>query len=296
MYIIDALSHPEYKEKIIDYFILRWSSEDSKNVYIDAINNASIDKANNWYLLMDNNKIVGCAGLISNDFVSRMDLTPFLCALYIEKEYRGKNLGKLLIDKIKEDALSRGFDHLYLVTNHIGYYEHFGFEYFATGYHPWNDSSRIYKANINNNRYTLKNNVEALLDKSLPLVSNLANVSKLLKDGFKDVSWAGFYIVNENYLYLSCYQGPIACSKIELGKGVCGKSAATKKSILVKNVHEFEGHIACSSLTNSEVVVPIIKKDKVVAVIDLDSNEYSNFDEKDVEILQQVAFVLSDLF
>ena len=130
------------------------------------------------------------------------------------------------------------------------------------------------------------------------IVSNLSNISRLLKDGFVNTSWAGFYLANneQTYLYLGPYQGSLACSKIAFNKGVCGVSAHTKLSQLVPDVHKFEGHIACSSLSNSEVVVPIIKDNKVVGVIDLDSNLFDNYSTEDVSLLEKIAKELSVLF
>ena len=140
--------------------------------------------------------------------------------------------------------------------------------------------------------------VNCLIDKEIPLVSNLANLSRALFDGFKGVSWAGFYLANQkgDTLYLGPYQGPLACTTISFSKGVCGYCATTQKTVLVDDVHSFEGHIACSSLTNSEIVVPIIKNGEVVAVIDLDSNNFSNFTKEDVKILEQIAITISNLF
>lgn len=299
MRIINIKDNPEYKEQFIEYFVLRWASEDSSDVYIDCISNASRkDSIPNWYLLLDDNIIVGCAGLISNDFISRMDLTPWLCALYIEEEYRGNAYGSLLIEKIKEDTLKLGYDYLYLCSDHVGYYEHYGFEKIGTGYHPWGESSGIFRCVVNNKKETLLDNIKAIIDLNIPLTSNLANVSKLLKDGFIETSWAGFYLSNESFdtLYLGPYQGDIACTTIAFNKGVCGVAAYKKESQLVGNVHQFEGHIACSSLSNSEVVVPIIKDDKVYGVIDLDSNLFDNYSKEDVILLEQIAKELAKLF
>ena len=299
MRIINIKDNPEYKEQFIEYFVLRWASEDSTNVYIDCISNASRkDSIPNWYLLLDDNIIVGCAGLISNDFISRMDLTPWLCALYIEEEYRGLAYGSLLIEKIKEDTLKLGYDYLYLCSDHVGYYEHYGFEKIGTGYHPWGESSGIFRCVVNNKKESLLDNVKSIIDPSIPVTSNLANVSKLLKDSFIETSWAGFYLSNDTFdtLYLGPYQGDIACTTISFNKGVCGVAAFKKESQLVANVHQFEGHIACSSLSNSEVVVPIIKNDRVYGVIDLDSNLFDNYNKEDVILLEQIAKELANLF
>ena len=140
--------------------------------------------------------------------------------------------------------------------------------------------------------------INFLIDENLPLVSNLANLSRVLFDWFKGVSWAGFYLANEENtcLYLGPYQGPLACTTIPFSKGVCGFSARNKKTVLVDDVHTFKGHIACSSMTNSELVVPIFKGDRVVAVIDLDSNNFSNFTKEDAVVLEDVAFIISKLF
>lgn len=100
-----------------------------------------------WYLMEGSGEIIGCAGLISNDFISRMDLWPWICALYIEKSYHGRSLGKELILRAKADAESAGFNKVFLCTNHIGYYEKYGFTYIGDGYHPWGSISRIYESN-----------------------------------------------------------------------------------------------------------------------------------------------------
>lgn len=139
--------------------------------------------------------------------------------------------------------------------------------------------------------------VKFSINKELPLVSNLANCSKLIFDNIPNTSWAGFYIVDDkNNLFLGPFQGDTATMYIEYGMGVCGTCLVDKKTIIVPNVHEFPGHIACSSLSNSEIVIPIIKNDNVVAVIDLDSNCYNNYNDDSAKVLEEVAVILSDLF
>ena len=152
--------------------------------------------------------------------------------------------------------------------------------------------------NIKNEGLSIARISELLIDDSIPLVSNLANLSRALFDGFNGVSFAGFYLANEegNTLYLGPYQGPLACTTIPFSKGVCGHCASIRQTVLVKDVHSFPGHIACSSLTNSELVVPVLKNGKTVAVIDLDSNLPSNFTEDDVQALEEVASIISRLF
>lgn len=148
MKVMSVRENPEYADIAIEYFQKHWATDESKAVYEDCINHC-INAANplpQWYLLYDNDKIIGCAGLITNDFISRMDLYPWFCALYIEEENRGNAYGALLIEKAKSDAKKAGFAKLYLCTDHIGYYEHYGFERIATGFHPWGETSEIFCA------------------------------------------------------------------------------------------------------------------------------------------------------
>lgn len=139
------------------------------------------------------------------------------------------------------------------------------------------------------------NQVKSLVNKDLPLVSNLSNVSAILNQ-LENVNWCGFYIVKDNTLYLGPFQGEPACTVIQFGRGVCGTAFKEKKTIIVDNVNEFEGHIACSALSKSEIVVPIIKDGEVKAVIDIDSPIYSRFTKDDKMMLEEVANFLSDLF
>ena len=140
-------------------------------------------------------------------------------------------------------------------------------------------------------------NCELFIEEDVPLVTILANLSRLIYNTFTSTSWAGFYLMDEkDCLYLGPFQGEIACTKIRLGKGVCGTSAMLQKSQLVPNVHEYPGHIACSSLTNSELVVPILKGEKCLGVIDLDSNSYDNYNLDDQKLLESLAKKLAEVF
>ena len=147
MKVINIKNQPEYAPEAIQYFAKRWNNE---RIYEDCINNSLTTDSllPVWYLLIDGEQIVGCAGLITNDFISRMDLWPWLCALYIEESYRGQNLASLLIEQMKKDVKELGFPSLYLATDHVGFYEKHGFKYLADGYHPWGDVSRIYEFKV----------------------------------------------------------------------------------------------------------------------------------------------------
>lgn len=151
---------------------------------------------------------------------------------------------------------------------------------------------------LNFNKKDLIKNVTLLIENEIPLIANLANITRLIYETIQNVSWCGFYLANEegNRLYLGPFQGPIACTTILFGKGVCGTAAIQQKSQLVPNVHEFPGHIACSSLTNSELVVPVIKNNQTVGVLDLDSNELNNFNMEDQLLLEELCNLLANLF
>ncbi len=144
----------------------------------------------------------------------------------------------------------------------------------------------------------LLENAKVLIDKDIPLVASLANLSRLFMDSFDNTLWSGFYLSDDNneILYLGPYQGPLACTTIPFGKGVCGTSAQNKVTCLVPDVHKFPGHIACSSLSNSEIVVPILKNNKVVGVIDMDSELFNNYSEEDQKLLEEVALLIGELF
>jgi len=146
MRIISIRENPNYKDIAIAYFQQSWKSV-WPIIYEDAIDhciNAKNDLPQ-WYVLEKENEIIGCAGLITNDFISRGDLYPWVCALFIDEKQRGHAYGSFLMDKAKRDAKKMGYNFLYLCTGHIGYYEKYGFKYIGQGYHPWKEESRIYQ-------------------------------------------------------------------------------------------------------------------------------------------------------
>lgn len=149
MKILSVRKNPEYQEKAIRFIQTSWPNVSPK-IYEDCISNCihSEQSLPQWYLLEKDGLIIGCVGLIPNDFISRMDLYPWLCALYIDEKHRGNNYANLLIDYVQKDTVALGFKYLNLCTDHIGYYEKFGFEYIGQGYHPWNKESRIYQIKL----------------------------------------------------------------------------------------------------------------------------------------------------
>jgi L-methionine (R)-S-oxide reductase len=130
--------------------------------------------------------------------------------------------------------------------------------------------------------------IEALLYGESDLVANLANVCAALKEQFKWF-WVGFYLVKNGELVLGPFQGPVACTRIGLGKGVCGAAWQQAKTLVVPDVDAFPGHIACSSLSRSEIVVPLFANGEVVGVLDVDSEELDQFDETDAMYLEQIV-------
>jgi L-methionine (R)-S-oxide reductase len=133
--------------------------------------------------------------------------------------------------------------------------------------------------------------IKALLEGESDLIANLGNVSAALKEQF-NFFWVGFYLVKNGELVLGPFQGPVACTRIALGRGVCGKSWADKKVLIVPDVDDFPGHIACSSASKSEIVIPIIRNHQVLAVLDVDSEKLDHFDDVDERYLSQVIGLL----
>jgi GAF domain-containing protein len=139
---------------------------------------------------------------------------------------------------------------------------------------------------------TLIPQIEGLLTGETDLVANMANVAAALKEQFSWF-WVGFYLVKENELVLGPFQGPVACTRIRKGRGVCGTSWAEAKTLIVPDVEKFPGHIACSSLSRSEIVVPVFKDHKVVAVLDVDSEHLDLFDETDQLYLERIVTLIN---
>jgi GAF domain-containing protein len=133
--------------------------------------------------------------------------------------------------------------------------------------------------------------IQALLSGESDMIANMANISAALKEVFS-FWWVGFYLVKNNELVLGPFQGPVACTRIALGKGVCGTSWKEAKTIIVPDVDQFPGHIACSSASRSEIVVPLLKDGKVIAVLDVDSEHYDHFDKTDEQYLTIITKLL----
>ena len=147
---------------------------------------------------------------------------------------------------------------------------------------------------------TLLPQIESLVAGEMDPIANMANVAAALHEAF-GFWWTGFYrvtnermnkLTDERVLVLGPFQGPIACTRIPYGKGVCGTAWQRAETVIVPNVHEFPGHIACSSASNSEIVVPVLHDGQVVAVLDIDSTDFGTFDETDKEFLEKIAQLL----
>ena len=136
--------------------------------------------------------------------------------------------------------------------------------------------------------------IVALIGNEKDVVANLGNVSAALKEAF-GFFWIGFYLVKDSELVLGPFQGPVACTRIQKGKGVCGAAWEQEQTVLVPNVDLFAGHIACSSLSKSEIVVPLLKNGRVVGVLDVDSDELDAFDEIDKQHLEKLCQWISGL-
>ena len=136
--------------------------------------------------------------------------------------------------------------------------------------------------------------IKGVIDGEPDLVANLANTVAILQQKF-NFWWTGFYLVKDDQLVLGPFQGPVACTRISFGKGVCGTSWQQKQTLVVPDVHQFPGHIACSAASNSEIVVPVMKNDEVWMVLDIDSTGYNTFDTTDQKYLEEIAVLMAGL-
>ncbi|MCU5774250.1 GNAT family N-acetyltransferase [Erwiniaceae bacterium BAC15a-03b] len=146
MEIISVRERPEVADAAIAYFQQKWASKETMMMYHDAITHA-IDAENplpQWFLLMEKQECIGCAGLITNDFISRGELYPWLCALFIEEKYRGQGYARRLIQHVAQQTKLLGFKKLHLCTDLDGFYERYNFVFDGSGYHPWGETSRVY--------------------------------------------------------------------------------------------------------------------------------------------------------
>ena len=137
----------------------------------------------------------------------------------------------------------------------------------------------------------LASELRELLDGERDLIANAANAASLIFHTLPDVNWAGFYFLKDGELVLGPFHGKPACTRIALGKGVCGKAADERRTIVVPNVHEFPGHIACDTASNAEIVVPVVKADNLIGVLDLDSPLAGRFDADDQAGLEALVEV-----
>lgn len=138
--------------------------------------------------------------------------------------------------------------------------------------------------------------IQALTEGVPYLIANLSNASAVLNEALTDINWVGFYLVEDGKLVLGPFQGKTACIEIPCGRGVCGTAMAQDQMMLVPDVHAFPGHIACDSASNSEIVVPLHKEGRVVAVLDIDSPTKGRFTQEDAQGLSQVGLILESLF
>jgi len=134
--------------------------------------------------------------------------------------------------------------------------------------------------------------IKSLLEDETNSIANMSNICAALKYNMDGFFWVGFYFVQANELVVGPYQGPLACTRIKLYDGVCGASVKEKKTIIVDDVNKFPGHIACSSDSKSEIVIPILRNNEVFAVLDIDSDKYANFDNIDKIYLEKLADII----
>jgi L-methionine (R)-S-oxide reductase len=149
-----------------------------------------------------------------------------------------------------------------------------------------------YRGNKKDNYELVKKQLKALVEDEKNQIANLSNASALLNQFLDRINWVGFYLMDEKELVLGPFQGLPACVRIPVGRGVCGTAVQRRETILVEDVHQFPGHIACDAASQSEIVVPLMKNGEVIGVLDIDSPEKSRFDEVDKQKLEEFVEVL----
>lgn len=151
-------------------------------------------------------------------------------------------------------------------------------------------------ASIDEQYKLLVKQIISLLERNDNILSNLSNFTAALKQTFEKISWVGFYLFDGNELYLGPFQGKVACTRIQLGKGVCGTSAEKRQTIIVPDVDKYPGHIVCDVESRSEIVVPIVKEDKLYGVLDVDSSQLNAFNETDKIYLEEmINYLVSNI-
>jgi GAF domain-containing protein len=144
-----------------------------------------------------------------------------------------------------------------------------------------------------NKQYKLINTqVQALISDESDMIANMANIAAVLFNNLEQINWAGFYLFKQEQLVLGPFQGQPACVRIPMGRGVCGTSAATRQTVIVEDVHEFAGHIACDVASNSEIVIPIVFNQQLIGILDVDSPVTARFDDDDRQGLESLVSIL----
>jgi L-methionine (R)-S-oxide reductase len=152
----------------------------------------------------------------------------------------------------------------------------------------------MYQGKKENNYDLVQKQLLALIEDETNRIANLSNAAALLNQFLDEINWVGFYLYEEDQLILGPFQGLPACVRIPMGKGVCGTSAATEKTLRIEDVHQFPGHIACDAASRSEIVIPLMKDGKLLGVLDIDSPITDRFDEMDQQGLEKFAEILSN--
>lgn len=135
--------------------------------------------------------------------------------------------------------------------------------------------------------------IEELINFKDPIITNLSNITAAIKQSFTQINWVGFYLIKDNKLFLGPFQGKVACTQIKFGEGVCGVCVEKKETIIVPNVHDFPGHIACDTESNSEIVIPLLSNEKLFGVLDLDSYNFSAFNGTDKVWLEKICVLIT---